>query len=155
MGGGIILNGKLWAGAHGNAGEFTGMLSQKARKSRPTLTLLMTMLKADGIDIQSLADITNRYDPGWTAIGKWLELTRPTFVSLLSAISAVVDPEIIIVGGRAPRGLLDALVAGSEFFKDSRQKMERSFPPVVVSQLQQDVAAVGAAALPFKHYFFQ
>jgi predicted NBD/HSP70 family sugar kinase len=154
VGGGVIADGRLIRGARGNAGEFTGVLPEEARANRPTMNLLLEILQARGVAVTSIDDMTKRFDPEWPGVETWLERTRPAFTAILSAIGAVTDPDVIVLGGRIPPALARLMAERAEFFQGRRRDREREFPLVIPAEVESDAAALGAAALPFKQHFF-
>lgn len=155
VGGGVISGGVLIRGARGNAGEFTGLLPPKARGERPTMTLLLEILHAHGVEVASLDDLQARFDPAWPGVDAWLERTRPACTAILSAIGAIVDPEVIVLGGRIPVALAEAMALRAEFYQGRLRDRERAFPRVVAAEAVGDAGALGAAALPFKDHIFR
>ena len=79
LGGGVVAGNRLWRGAHGNAGEFTGLLPPDVRSSRPTLPLLIEILRAHGVADAELNTIDTRFDPSWPGVEAWLERIGPAF----------------------------------------------------------------------------
>lgn len=154
VGGGVIADGRLVRGARGNAGEFTGILPAEARANRPTMNLLLEILRSRGVPVETIEDMTKRFDPNWPGVETWLERTRPAFTAILSAIGAVTDPDVIVLGGRVPPALARLMSERAEFFQERRRDREREFPPVIPAEIEHDAAALGAAALPFKQHFF-
>lgn len=154
VGGGVIADGRLIRGARGNAGEFTGILPEEARANRPTMNLLLEILQARGVTVTSIDDMTKRFDPEWPGVETWLERTRPAFTAILSAIGAVTDPDVIVLGGRIPPALARLMSERAEFYQGRRRDREREFPLVIPAEVENDAAALGAAALPFKQHFF-
>jgi predicted NBD/HSP70 family sugar kinase len=154
IGGGVIVDGQLVRGARGNAGEFTGLLPPEARASRPTLNLLLEILQSRGVAVASLDDLATRFDLDWPGVETWIERTRPALTAILSAIGAVLDPEVIVLGGLIPNALARRLAEQAEFYQGRLRGLERAFPPVLAAEAEGDAAALGAAALPFKQHFF-
>ena len=154
LGGGIVANNQLWRGAHGNAGEFTGLLPPDVRSSRPTLPLLIEILRAHGVDDAALKAIDSHFDPSWPGVEAWLERIGPAFTQILASVAAVHDPEAIVIGGRLPQALVERMIARAAFYEVPVRELERPFPAVRASQTRGDAVAFGAAALPFMYHFF-
>ncbi|MBB3957275.1 ROK family transcriptional regulator [Novosphingobium sediminicola] len=151
MGGGIILNGRLMRGVHGNAGEFTGMLPPDLRRHRPTLALLADMAGADAG--QSLTDFAASLDPDGAAVGAWIERVAPATSSIISAIAAIVDPAAIVLGGRLPAPVAERLIQALNFYSVPVRGRDRAFPALVASCVQGDAASLGAGTLCFDRCF--
>lgn len=154
LGGGLVLDGRLWRGLNGNAGEFTGLLPAGDRPNRPTLALLQEILAERGAPVASVSDIVRDFDPAWPGVETWLERTRPALTAILSSIAAVLDPDAIVIGGLAPRPLAALMAANASFYGVPTRGRERPFPPVVAAEAVGDAAALGAAAIPLKEHFF-
>jgi predicted NBD/HSP70 family sugar kinase len=154
LGGGLVLDGKLWRGRNGNAGEFTGLLPPEVRANRATLSLLLTMLNEDGHCFATIAEMLSAYDPAWPTLDRWLGAVKPQINMIISAIGAVFDPDAIVVGGRLPLDLADRLIAVSHFYTVDVRGQDRAFPALRRSEVSQNAAALGAAALTFDHLFF-
>ena len=154
LGGGLVLEGQPWRGQHGNAGEFTGLLSGAERPNRPTLTLLLSLIRERGVEVSSISDLVQHFDPQWPGVETWLERTRPALTAITSAIGAVMDPEAIIVGGRIPSVLARMLAERAGFHAEPLRDHERPFPPVLAAEAAGDAAVLGAAAIPLQEHFF-
>ena len=71
-----------------------------------------------------------------------------------TAIAAVHDPELIVIGGSLPSSLVRLMAERATFYEVPVRGLERPFPAVVASEAEGDAVAFGAAALPFMHHFF-
>lgn len=149
LGGGIVQDGQLLRGSRGNAGEFTGILPPAMRADRPTLASLRAMLAEDGHNYDSLADMLAQLPDADATIEKWLERSAPTASAIISAIGAIIDPDVIVIGGRLPPVLADRLVARLSFYSVPVRGRDREFPELLVSGVTGDAAALGASALCF------
>lgn len=149
LGGGIVQDGQLLRGSRGNAGEFTGMLPPAMRADRPTLASLRAMLAEDGHNYDSLADMLANLPDADATIEKWLERSVPTASAIISAIGAIIDPDVIVIGGRLPPFLADRLAARLSFYSVPVRGRDREFPELLVSKVTGDAAALGASALCF------
>lgn len=154
LGGGVVLDGRLWRGRNGNAGEFTGLLPPERREDRPTLHLLRTLLEADGRRFDSIEAMLAALPSDDPIIDRWAERAQAQLEAILSAIAAIVDPEAIVLGGRLTPALADALIARSAFYTAPVRDRDRPFPPLLRSRVEADATALGAAALAFGDHFF-
>lgn len=155
LGGGVVVDGQLLRGFRGNAGEFTGLLPAEQRADRPTLSLLLDMLRAEGRDLAGIEALRQTFDPAWPGVAAWIERTAPPLSALISAIASVVDPEAIIIGGRAPPALAKLVAGNARFYAGSLRDRDRPMPLVLPAEAAGDAAAMGAAALPLKRHFFR
>lgn len=152
LGGGIVIDGQLLRGRRGNAGEFTGMLHPDLRASRPTLTLLRTLLEENGAPC-SLNELTHSLDPNSPIVTRWIDRVLPATEAIVSAISAIVDPDAIVIGGRLPGAIADQLIARLPFYSVPVRGRDRPFPLLVSSSVSGDAASLGASALCFNRTF--
>ncbi len=153
FGGGVVLDGKIMRGAHGNAGEL-GRIFALTGMARPTLETLHRSLVAAGHDLPDLNSMIARYDPAWPQIDHWLDSVRSSVSVTVAAIVALLDPEVIVWGARLPRDLAQRLIACVEFEQAPRRGTPAPNPVLMVAQTPANAAVVGAATLPFKEHFF-
>lgn len=154
FGGGIVLNGELVRGGHGNAGELSGMYDNDEQLRRPALQFLMKRLHDNGVDAPSIEYVRHHFDPGWPGVADWLDEVTPACNRLVNALNAIVDPQAIVFGGQIPPALADMLIARIAFFNRPRYGVARRTPKLIVSELKDDPSAIGAAAMPFKAMLF-
>lgn len=154
FGGGIVIDGALYPGVFGNAGEFAGILPPEHHETRPTLELLRTLMARHGRHHRDIYEMIRQFDPDAPGIEEWLELVVPKLTAVASAISAVLDPEVIVLGGRLPRPLADQLVQAIGFYSVPRRGLIKPLPALLVTEVDGDAAAIGAAAVPLKARFF-
>lgn len=155
LGGGVIVDGLPFRGVRGNAGEFTGLLPVAARADRPTLTLLLEMLRAGGAAVGTIGEMLADFDMGQPGVDAWLVRTRPAATAILSAIGAVLDPEAIVLGGRIPRALAARMAEQADYYAAPLRDRERPFPVVLPAEAPGDAAALGAASIPLMAHFFR
>lgn len=153
LGGGVVLDGRLHRGFHGNAGEFTGLLPPEARADRPTLELLRRMLRDDGIAFETIALMLDAFDMRWPAVDRWLERVTPATDAVISAIASVLDPETVIIGGRLPGALASRLAERVACYTVPVRGRDRPFPKVGVLDGDCDMAAYGAGMLCLQNFF--
>lgn len=154
FGGGIVQSGRLLRGAHGNAGEFTGLIPPDQRPMRPTLELLRKLANEDGADHATIADMLAVFDAEAPYAARWLEIVKPATDLAVSAIASVFDPAVIVLGGRLPPVLARRLGQASQFYSVPVRGRDRPFPEIRAPDITGDAAALGAAALIFDRLFF-
>lgn len=152
LGGGVVIDGQLLRGRRGNAGEFTGMLHPDLRANRPTLTSLKTLVEEKGAT-SSLNELAHSLDPQSTTVAKWIDQVLPATEAIASAISAIIDPDAIVIGGRLPRAIAERLIAKLNLYSVPVRGRDRPFPQLVSSGVSGDAASLGASALCFNRTF--
>lgn len=153
FGGGLIVDGRLMRGAHGNAGEFAGILPSHLYVS-PTLELLRHCFAADGQKFETIADMLERMSIDAPAVDSWLGKIGDSLSLVCSACAAVVDPQAIVIGGRLPRPLAERMIERIDLRQAPRRGIDRPQPRILASEATGDVTALGAAILPLKQRFF-
>lgn len=144
LGGGIILNGKLWKGQSASAGELgylildtpenglkdSGMLPENTGWLE-NRTDLVALKEKFGFDIQSLTKVMNEKQIV-DYLSKYLALA-------VFNINAVLDIKTVVLGGVLADHFAEILV------EKTRQKLERSsqFAPLVVSGKIKNPSFVG------------
>lgn len=170
LGGGIIINGKIWSGAHGVAGELghimyrhDGILctcGQRGCLERYASATALTRIGRDALfhhpnslmartpqarfNAKTVIDAAKKGDPA--ALEAFDEYTTHLSNGIITIIS-FLDPELIVLGGGVSRAgdfLLDPVrrkVNAGKFFK--------TLPvgDVVIATLGNDAGIIGAAML--------
>lgn len=77
FGGGVIIDGKPFYGAHGNALDISAIYDDDSMPKRPALELLIQHLNACGVNIQTVAELRTQFDPNWPGVAEWIEQTLP------------------------------------------------------------------------------
>ena len=151
---GLVSEGSVLRGAHGNAGEI-GRLFALTGMPRLTLESLRERLGAAGHDLPDLHTLLDCYDPTWPQIDEWLAEVRQSITLAVAATVALIDPSAIVFGSRLPSDLARRLIAGVEIERRRpRRGTSSPNPALVVGQVGQHASTIGAAALPFKEHFF-
>lgn len=160
LGGGIVINGQLYSGYTGNAGELgyypTPVFLESGKEYEHNhlggffnIPLLQTKLQDMGYKASSLNDLAALYEQKNPIVVKWLEDGTKSLIPLILAVEYMFDPEAIFFGGRLPdsmvRSMLDKI---QEYLPDQRiaRKVER--PKFKIASAGIDAAALGVASLP-------
>ena len=153
FGGGIIQDGRLLRGRNGNAGEFAGAIPLEGYL-HPNLDNLRLLQNQQGSNFSSVSYMLDQFDPNWPAIEVWLQKTAPALNIAVSAASAMLDPDAIVLGGQLPRALAERMIPMIAFSSGPRRGYIRPVPIVVSAEVTVEPALLGAAALPFRAHFF-
>jgi predicted NBD/HSP70 family sugar kinase len=156
FGGALIIENELFRGAFGNAGEFSGVLAPELLSTRPTLELLRLSLGDKGRHFDTIDEMLENFDVAWPGVDDWVATVKHPINRVISSISAVFDPPVIVVGGgRMPPSLAERLIAEMEFYDGPKRRGRHQPRPVlVVSKVKGDATAIGAASIPLKSTFF-
>ncbi len=127
FGGGIVLSGNLVRGGFGNAGEFSGVFHERSGT---------TVLPWQGCCGWWRA-MVSRSPRLWTCPAasipiargpEWIDLVAPQHTRIINMLSAVVDPEVIVLGGQIPTWLGEQLIARTRFYSKPRHGVYRRMP---------------------------
>lgn len=153
LGGGVVSNHRLMRGTHGNGGEL-GLILPWRLYQLPTLETLLQSVRSAGVDLASISDLVSNFDPEWPGVDEWIEKSRDPLSLIASAIAALLDPEVIVLGGRIPHALAQKVIPSIELFDDARRQEPRPLPKIIVSQTHVDACAIGSAIIPLEKTFF-
>lgn len=161
VGGGLVVGGRLIAGAYRMAGEI-GHVTVPGASSRcwcgkrgclETIVAVPTLIRAakrHDRDIASLRDIANATSRGGHGgIHTVVERAAQALGSTLAAVTTVLDPREVVVAG-------EVLQLGDIFFDELTEAYERGMipsrditPPLRASSLGDEAGALGAIAAAF------
>ncbi|TYC77974.1 ROK family transcriptional regulator [Stappia sp. BW2] len=146
VGGGAVLNGQLFRGAHGNASK-PGVLFPYDTP-RPSGQDLVEYLQHNGIDIADIFDLAALCEDTEPLVENWLDRSAGQIAEVGRVITAFIDPEVIFVGGRLPDRFNTALV--DRLTDISLPGPSRGLPnaPFKASTLGTNSGVLGAACLP-------
>jgi len=156
IGAGLIVEGELARGRHGNAGE-VGALLHLANLPPPSLEGLRRTLADHGVHTTGISDLVARFQLDWPGVETWVAAHAPSVSFMANAIHYTVDCDAVVLGGRLPRTLGERLAA--EIAWDCRLRTPRRgiglpLPKVVCAEVETSAAAVGAAALLLQRDYF-
>lgn len=154
FGGGLINGGKPYRGQHGNAGEFGGIWSLLG-EGYPSLDLLRSCLEQHGKTFDTVEDMVSIIDVDSPGVDTWLDQAIKPFSTLCGLLSCIVDPEIIVLGGRLPISIGERLIDRLEI--PSPGSRWGRFPPqpkLALAQVRENSVAIGAATMPMQRLYF-
>lgn len=154
VGGGVVLDGELWRGKYGNAGEFAGGLPPNIYPF-PNLELLRQLAVGHGENLPSVSMLIRRFDPRWRANEEWIARVRDSVSIIASNATAILDVDLIVLGGHIPRELAEMLIPRIDLYDQQRRAVARPKARIVPAETVGDAAALGAAILPFQQVYFR
>jgi predicted NBD/HSP70 family sugar kinase len=154
VGGGLVLNGRLYRGARGNSGIIGVQFSND--QPRPSGQDLFAALAAAGVDARDFPDLETLRPQDCSPLKAWIVRAAAQLRQGLWITARILDPDAVIIGGRLPHHLLQEIVArvDDQGFCDEGVMLPR--PKVFASSLGPSAGLIGAAALPlYARYFHE
>ena len=160
VGGGLVLDGKVFSGRSGNAGAFgslpvpdgKGGVSQLLNKA--SLYRLQHALSDRGETLDAL-----RRDPeGWSQfrseVDAWIEVTAANLALATAAVAAVVDVEAVLIDGALPIEMRSRLVERTRESLDGVDLTGIVRPEIREATVGRAARSIGAALLPIHSQYF-
>lgn len=153
IGGGLILDGRLHRGVHGNAGLIGVQFPND--EPRPSGQDLFDHLRRSGIAVEDFTDLQDLLPQTCPPLKAWLNRAASQLQRGLSVTARILDPEAVVIGGRMPHHLLQELAARIDGpgFCDEGVGLPR--PRVLASALGPLAGVIGAAAQPIYVRFLE
>lgn len=169
LGAGIMINGDLYDGAHGNAGELGEMLMRApglggldvAPTREPTpiehdaslASLARTIGLADDTELL-LEQIEAALAAGDPRLLGWLDISAKQLRRSVQIIESLFDPQTVILGGLAPPALMEQLAARMmPLLPSVADRPGRTLPRLKLGAAGPFAVAIGAAAEPISRQF--
>lgn len=146
IGAGVIVDGRLLRGAMRNAGDVGVFYSMD--KPRPSPIDLLSVLRADGCAIESVAEVAAKAPQHQATVDGWLVRAADQLRLVVESALAWFDPDRIILSGPLPRPLMVQLADRLNAAGVSRGAASTFMPEVAASRLGETAIALGAALLP-------
>ena len=159
LGAGLIFNGELYSGAHGNAGELGMALFSSGGKPAPvehraSLASLYQHLGLDPAQPDLNAIISALAESGDVRIKGWIEEAAEALRWTVHLIETVLDPQSVILTGGAPAVLVNRLMERLlPLLPSIAARPDRNRPRLVVGMTDPWAVALGAAAEPIGRAF--
>ncbi len=171
LGGGFVADGAYVRGAQGRSGELgfmttgpgtgpgtvAGTGAGTAAGGHETVQTLVSLsglaahLSGSGFAIGDVLHLADWSPAVERCLDDWVERAARTLCTPLDAINCLINPAVILIGGRLPSRLVekvaDRVNAMIRAATDAPQ-----IAPVRRAALSEDAPAVGAAILPFSHF---
>ncbi|MDV7144020.1 ROK family transcriptional regulator [Tropicimonas sp. TH_r6] len=159
LGLGSVQNGRLMAGAFGNAGEIGHIPVPGSGGTVPLESVVSRLsiqraLQAAGIETRSGEDLVRLYDNKNEALLIWLQDAIEPLSAAVTIIENLFDPQSVILGGAMPDPILDHLLGSVRLSERSVASREhRSHPRLLRGASGRMTATLGAAALVLNKAF--
>jgi predicted NBD/HSP70 family sugar kinase len=159
LGGGLIINGQLFSGHTGNAGELGYMPVARPKNGlqldRPhlgeyfNLPAMYRNLHENGFVVTKPSDLELLFHQRNPLLLDWLQQGVAQLAPLILGIEYLMDPEAIFFGGRLPDIILkEVLVKLETILPTMRIEGKSNKPELLIATSGQDAASLGVATLP-------
>lgn len=149
LGGGMVMNGTYVRGATARSGEIGFLPDASAGRPGATVqdTVSLSALLARIEDAGSAPVSLDALSENMPIVQRWLDDATRSLTDPLVAVNCLVNPAAVLIGGRLPEPLIDALVRR---LNAAMAKIRApSIAPVLRAATSSDAPAIGAAILPF------
>jgi predicted NBD/HSP70 family sugar kinase len=159
VGGGLVLQDRLYTGHSGNAGAVGSMpvpfASGRVVQLIETASLfrLERALKAAGHETQSLWIAPDGWNVDAETLETWVNEAASGLAHAIAAACSVVDFETIMLDGWLPAGLRSRLVEATRDRLETIDMAGLERPEVREGTIGPDARALGAASLPLSERF--
>ena len=162
VGGGLVQNGRLHTGAHGNSAALgplpvsaSGLDSMAGKHTRygsllhrASIYVLVEHLRSRGVEINRVRELEPLAAAAREPLSEWMDDCAGALAEAIIAITSVIDLEAIILDSILPRSVhLDLLGRVQRAF--ARAAAVGIVPPEIISgQFGSTASPIGAATLP-------
>lgn len=154
LGGGLVIEGTLFRGAHGHSGEIgfipLGSHATNAQDIGEAVSLqgLYNTLRNAGIKTSTPEALLDLSPKGQRIVEDWLDAAAGFLTPPLLSISSLIDPQAVFIGGRLPEVFLKRLIDRLNEHLHTRKSHNIIPTPVLPAALGGDAPVIGAALLP-------
>jgi predicted NBD/HSP70 family sugar kinase len=160
LGLGIMIDGRPYRGANGNAGEIGHVLVEKGGRlcscgqhgcleAYASIQALTERLTAAGISSVDYSRLERLHSEKHPVVQAWIEEAGGYLAPQIAMLENLFDPEAIVIGGALPPGLLEDLTQAMQPLPLSvARRRNRSEARLLQGRTGRLTAALGAAALP-------
>ncbi len=150
LGGGPVIEGSYYRGATRRSGEIglmpdlTSITPGATVQDMVSLSALGARLEAAGLSPDS--DLTDEAGPASSIVSQWIADATLSLISPLVAVNCLIDPGLVLIGGRLPMPLIERLSASlNEALARLPLPTHATVRPATMAG---DAPAIGAAIIP-------
>ncbi len=158
IGGGLVIDSQLRAGANGNAGAIGSLplgLARAGRAAAPdqllshaSLVNLEARFAAADLDASAVGDVRALQKPWWPHTERWLRDAAPAVAFAANSAACLLDLDGVVIDGSVSRELLQATLTAVNHALDQYSWEGVARPVVLEGTIGSDARAMGGALLP-------
>jgi predicted NBD/HSP70 family sugar kinase len=155
LGGGLVVDGGYFRGAHGRSGEIGWLHDHDASgkdmqlQNIVSLSALYSRLTDGGYRVDSPRRLVRLAAGARGIVDRWIHESTEALVKSMVAINCLINPDAVLIGGRLPAALVDRLAASLNARMADFALQVPAIAPFARAVTADDAPAVGAAILPF------
>jgi len=162
IGGGLVLDGRLHMGPHGNAGAVGSLPLPPSRESsappgqllhRASGLVLEQIFKRQGAPVTAAHDERAVSSELWPLTSAWLDETGPALAHTISSAAALLDLDAVVIDGSMHRQVVGEVMSRAERVLDRYDFEGITRPRLVMGTVGSDARALGGAILPLYRHF--
>jgi predicted NBD/HSP70 family sugar kinase len=160
IGGGLVLDGRLHLGPHGNAGAVGSLPLPPVGDARPPQLLhrasgllLEQAFRKEGSPATAAHDERALTRSLWPLTSQWLDETGPALALTIASAAAMLDLDAVVVDGSMDRHVVGEAIARTERVLDRYDWEGITRPRVMIGSVGSDARALGGAILPLYRHF--
>jgi predicted NBD/HSP70 family sugar kinase len=161
VGGGLVLNSRLYAGGHGNAAAVASLPMRLAnRKQIPeqlvgqaSLWDLESAFAAEGLDTTAVYDHRVNTKPWSKHTAKWLKSAANALAHAIVSGTAIVDTNAVLIDGVLPGAVMDLLIDETQVALQLYNWEGLWKPQLFKGSIGAAAPALGGALLPLHDEF--
>jgi predicted NBD/HSP70 family sugar kinase len=159
VGGGVVLNDKVFPGRTGNAGAFGSIPVASGQGSQQlihhaSLFLLERRLAAAGVDPAAIWQHDNDWSTFGAPLDAWIDHTARSLAVAVISVASVIDFELIVLDGNCPPGVRKLIIEHVNAAIGESDTQGIAPPVVVEAAIGRNARAIGAASLPIIDKYF-
>ncbi|MCA8880661.1 MAG: ROK family transcriptional regulator [Rhodobacteraceae bacterium] len=159
IGGGVVMNGSVVDGRHGNAGAFGSIpvaTDDGVRQliDAASLHLLEARLEAAGINPGEIWDHPHNWDRFGAQLSPWLDDVSLHLAEAALTVCSVIDFDTILIDGAFPTDVRTRLVALTAERLSDLDMRGLVRPEIVAGEVGSNARALGAAIAPIDRQYF-
>lgn len=152
VGGGAVVDGRLFRGVHGNA-CLPGVLFPYGAP-RPSGQDLFDNLARAGIMLEDFDELEMLSPTGQEVLDQWIARAGCQLRQALRVATGFFDPSVVVLGGRLPASLNDRLIEVMLAEPIEGPSRGLSVAPLRASKLGPKAGAIGGACIPLFSTFY-
>ena len=160
IGGGLVLNGKVFSGRTGNAAAFGPMPVPDGKGGTTellnlaSLHVLESALSESGIDPMTLRRNPDDWSFCEAQVSDWIDMTSRYLAVAAAAITSVVEVDAILIDGAMPDDICTRLTHATQRAFEQLKLTMINRPVIEQATVGKSARSLGAALLPIHARYF-